>query len=154
MPSTTGETLHWNFILTILCSESTHVQAYLQSVSAGVCGKWGAVNVSKGFWYAINNRWNSLLKLFCNFTLRWQFEKVSYSRGKKTSDSHADFSVVQKVVDTTWKYAWKGKRTFLSESPWCWRSESNTRPIDYESIALPTEPLQHDCEVYFTAFQL
>ena len=26
---------------------------------------------------------------------------------------------------------------------WCWRRESNPRPIDYESIALPTEPRQH-----------
>ena len=28
-------------------------------------------------------------------------------------------------------------------SAWCWRRESNPRPIDYESIALPTEPRQH-----------
>ena len=33
-------------------------------------------------------------------------------------------------------------REFIS-SAWCWRRESNPRPIDYESIALPTEPRQH-----------
>ena len=26
---------------------------------------------------------------------------------------------------------------------WCWRQESNLRPTDYESVALPTVPLQH-----------
>lgn len=31
----------------------------------------------------------------------------------------------------------------VREVAWCWREESNLRPTDYESVALPTELHQH-----------
>lgn len=40
------------------------------------------------------------------------------------------------------------KKELPEGSSWCWRGDSNTRPIDYESIALPTEPLQQIHSLY------
>ena len=35
----------------------------------------------------------------------------------------------------------------ISKTEWCWRQESNPRPTDYKSAALPTELRQHQARI-------
>src|SRR3990170_2188677 len=48
------------------------------------------------------------------------------------------------AATSTWMII-SGRRRVNMVGDWCWREESNLRPHDYESSALPTELLQHGC---------